>query len=84
MIASGPRAPRPGAVHTFVTTFDLQSLRDLPELGLAVESADEETRDAQIWGSSLSIGQALTFNQPVMRADFTSKRTTDLRVCAHF
>ncbi len=38
LIASGPRAPRPGAPHTFVTTpeflatFDLQSLRDLPEL----------------------------------------------------
>lgn len=40
LIASGPRAPRPGAPHTFVTTetflatFDLQTLRDLPELGL--------------------------------------------------
>ncbi|MEO3416085.1 SMC-Scp complex subunit ScpB [Roseovarius sp. CAU 1744] len=40
LIASGPRAPRPGAPHTFVTTetflvtFDLQSLRDLPELEL--------------------------------------------------
>lgn len=39
LIATGPRAPRPGAPHTFVTTeaflaaFDLQSLRDLPELG---------------------------------------------------
>lgn len=38
MIANGPKAPRPGAPHTFVTTpeflatFDLQSLRDLPEL----------------------------------------------------
>ncbi len=43
LIASGPRAPRPGAPHTFVTTqtflatFDLRSLRDLPELGLAGE-----------------------------------------------
>ena len=41
LIASGPRSPRPGAPHTFVTTetflatFDLQSLRDLPELGLS-------------------------------------------------
>lgn len=41
LIASGPRAPRPGAPHTFVTTetflvtFDLQSLRDLPEPGFA-------------------------------------------------
>ncbi len=40
LIASGPRSPRPGAPHTFVTTetflvtFDLQSLRDLPELEL--------------------------------------------------
>ncbi|MEO0829957.1 MAG: SMC-Scp complex subunit ScpB [Pseudomonadota bacterium] len=40
MIARGPRSPRPGAPHTFVTTesflatFDLQSLRDLPDLDL--------------------------------------------------
>lgn len=40
LIASGPRAPRAGAPHTFVTTetflmtFDLQTLRDLPELDL--------------------------------------------------
>ncbi|HIM57134.1 MAG TPA: SMC-Scp complex subunit ScpB [Candidatus Latescibacteria bacterium] len=40
LIASGPRSPRPGAPHTFVTTetflvtFDLQSLLDLPELEL--------------------------------------------------
>jgi len=39
VIGNGPRAPRPGAPQTFVTTpeflsmFDLQSLRDLPELG---------------------------------------------------
>ncbi|MEO4045200.1 SMC-Scp complex subunit ScpB [Aquicoccus porphyridii] len=38
LITSGPRAPRPGAPHTFVTTetflvaFDLQSLRDLPDM----------------------------------------------------
>jgi len=38
LIASGPRSPRPGAPHTFVTTetflvtFDLQTLRDLPEM----------------------------------------------------
>ena len=42
LVASGPRSPRPGAPHTFVTTetflatFDLHSLRDLPELGLTV------------------------------------------------
>lgn len=38
LITNGPKAPRPGAPQTFVTTpeflasFDLQSLRDLPEL----------------------------------------------------
>ncbi|MDU9005176.1 SMC-Scp complex subunit ScpB [Sedimentitalea todarodis] len=41
LITTGPRSPRPGAPHTFVTTegflamFDLQSLRELPDLGLA-------------------------------------------------
>jgi segregation and condensation protein B len=45
LIASGPRAPRAGAPHTFVTTetflttFDLQTLRDLPDLNLAVDDA---------------------------------------------
>jgi len=40
LITTGPRSPRPGAPQTFVTgpqflaTFDLQTLRDLPELGL--------------------------------------------------
>ena len=49
LISSGPRSPRPGAPHTFVTTemsltaFDLQSLRDLPELDMAVADADERT-----------------------------------------
>ena len=43
LIGNGPKSPRPGAPHTFVTTteflatFDLQSLRDLPELELAPE-----------------------------------------------
>lgn len=38
LIGNGPKSPRSGAPHTFVTTteflamFDLQSLRDLPEL----------------------------------------------------
>ena len=38
LIARGPRSPRPGAPHTFVTTpeflatFDLQNLRDLPDM----------------------------------------------------
>ena len=50
LIASGPRAPRPGAPHTFVTTetflttFDLQTLRDLPELDLAVDGANKKAR----------------------------------------
>ena len=41
LIALGPRSPRPGAPQTFVTTgaflarFDLQSLRDLPDLDLS-------------------------------------------------
>ncbi|MCB1359232.1 MAG: SMC-Scp complex subunit ScpB [Maritimibacter sp.] len=41
LIASGPRSLRTGAPHTFATTetflvmFDLQSLRDLPELDTA-------------------------------------------------
>ncbi len=41
LITSGPRSPRPGAPHTFVTTerflvtFDLRSLRDLPDLEVA-------------------------------------------------
>jgi len=53
-IASGPRAPRAGAPSTFVTTetfltvFDLQTLRDLPELDLAVGNADEAARTAQV------------------------------------
>lgn len=40
LIGNGPKSPRPGAPHTFVTTpeflatFDLQSLRDLPDLEL--------------------------------------------------
>lgn len=43
LITNGPRAPRPGAPHTFVTTpdflvmFDLQSLRDLPELDVQLD-----------------------------------------------
>lgn len=44
MIGNGPKSPRPGAPHTFVTTpeflamFDLQSLRDLPELDLSQDA----------------------------------------------
>ena len=46
LIANGPRAPRPGAPHTFVTTetflatFDLQSLRDLPDLEVSGDPND--------------------------------------------
>lgn len=53
LIASGPRSPRPGAPHTFVTTetflatFDLSGLRDLPELELASRGAGEETQTLQ-------------------------------------
>jgi segregation and condensation protein B len=42
LIGNGPKSPRPGAPHTFVTTteflatFDLQSLRDLPELDISL------------------------------------------------
>jgi len=41
LIGNGPKSPRPGAPHTFVTmetflvTFDLQSLRDLPDMEVA-------------------------------------------------
>lgn len=43
LLGNGPKSPRPGAPHTFVTTtgflamFDLQSLRDLPELEIGAE-----------------------------------------------
>ena len=52
LIASGPRAPRPGAPHTFVTTetflvkYDLQTLRDLPVLDMTVDGEDENARAA--------------------------------------
>lgn len=42
LIGNGPKSPRPGAPHTFVTTaeflamFDMQSLRDLPEMEVAL------------------------------------------------
>jgi segregation and condensation protein B len=45
LIGTGPREPRRGAPHTFVTTetflaaFDLESLRDLPDLG---QTADDD------------------------------------------
>ena len=50
LIGNGPKSPRPGAPHTFVTTpeflaiFDLQSLRDLPDLDLAVDEPEERAR----------------------------------------
>ena len=49
LIGNRPKSPRPGAPHTFVTTpgflttFDLQSLKDLPDLNagkdIALDSA---------------------------------------------
>lgn len=47
MIGNGPKSPQLGAPHTFVTTqlflatFDLQNLRDLPELEVAAEEPRE-------------------------------------------
>ncbi len=47
LIGNGPKSPRPGAPHTFVTTskflatFDLQSLRDLPELEMGLAPVPE-------------------------------------------
>ena len=44
LIGNGPKSPRKGAPHTYMTTpeflalFDMQSLRDLPELDLAPDS----------------------------------------------
>ena len=54
LIASGPRSPRPGAPHTFVTTetflmtFDLQNLRDLPELELVDHCVENEAGTKQV------------------------------------
>lgn len=48
LIASGSRSPRRGAPHTFVTTatflttFDLQTIRDLPELELTNRDETEK------------------------------------------
>lgn len=49
LITTGPRSPRPGAPYTYVTAplflvaFDLQSLRDLPDM--------EQLKDAGLIGS---------------------------------
>lgn len=49
LLANGPKAPRAGGPHTFVTTpqflamFDLQSLRDLPELDVAIGVPEQRT-----------------------------------------
>lgn len=54
LIASGPRSPRLGAPHAFVTTetflatFDQASLRDLYDLDLAVGEANEKARDLRV------------------------------------
>ena len=48
LIANGPRSPGPGAAHTFVTTpkflatFDLQNIRDLPELDELIDQPPNE------------------------------------------
>jgi segregation and condensation protein B len=53
LIASGPRSPRPGAPHTFVTTetflvtFDLQSLRDLPDIEITSDLKHESGSPSQ-------------------------------------
>lgn len=50
LIGNGPKSPRPGAPHTFVTTVeflamvDMQSLRDLPELELQNSAENNPTR----------------------------------------
>ena len=54
LITSEPKVPRAGAPHifatteTFLATFDLQSLRDLPELDLTVDDADEEAWEVRV------------------------------------
>lgn len=51
LIGNGPKSPRPGAPHTFVTTpefltmFDLQSLRDLPELEEVIDHPAGEKQE---------------------------------------
>ena len=53
LIASGPRSPRPGAPHTFVTTetflvtFDLQNLRDLPDIEITSDLKHESGSPSQ-------------------------------------
>ncbi|WP_197922754.1 SMC-Scp complex subunit ScpB [Thiosulfatihalobacter marinus] len=53
LIASGPRSPRPGAPHTFVTTetflvtFDLRSLRDLPDIEITSDLQHESGSPSQ-------------------------------------
>ena len=52
LIGNGPKSPRPGAPHTFVTTaeflatFDLQSLRDLPDIHEYSQLGDENLTEA--------------------------------------
>ncbi len=53
LIANGPRSPRAGAPHTFVTTqeflvtFDLESLRDLPEMDFSLR-VPQKARSAEM------------------------------------
>lgn len=52
LIGNGPKSPRPGAPHTFVTTseflvtFDLQSLRDLPDVNDDSQADDGHLTEA--------------------------------------
>lgn len=63
LIASGPRAPQPGAPYTYVTTkdflleFGLDTLRDLPDFE-ALEDAGLLSRD-RLFGDDLSDGFGL-------------------------
>ena len=67
LIASGPRSPRPGAPHTFVTTetflviFDLQSLRDLPELELIPEQSNDHQGVCSGWGQNDTLRPEITW-----------------------
>ena len=59
LIGNGPKSPRPGAPHTFVTTteflamFDLQNLRDLPE-----QNGDEDENVADYIGVNIEEAKA--------------------------
>ena len=83
LIATGPRSPRPGAPHTFVTTetflamFDLQSLRDLPELQLGLDEGSAESMVESVWrpnGSGLYLSVAGAIPAPFSRISSAGRR----------